>query len=216
MSNRILTFEYRPFGVLTDLSSVPLMSDPTGYFGIKEVVSGTIVSINDTPMIRMSVGTYQLSLIGLNTVNHLAWFEWIVAGGCRRVSYSFTPEIISGAIAVGSLVSMTRARLCSDLAGLSVEALNALILAASAAINKKYTIPETVPEEVQEACVQLMAYFKTGIGVASERLGDWAMSRASNATFPDMVTLLLAEYKTPRTPPRVVKEEVSECTIDNF
>lgn len=105
-----------------------------------------------------------------------------------------------------ALVTKIRARLNTTLAGLTDSQLNVLIGAASVLISRRYTIPDPIPSDVEEACVQFMAYMTQEFGMVTERLGDWSTSRfEGTSAWPSVITLLLYDYKTPTAGPRAVE-----------
>lgn len=103
---------------------------------------------------------------------------------------------------MADLVNKTRARLNGSLTSLTDTQLDALISAASVLINRRYAIPVIVPADVEEACVQFMVFMTQDFGMVTERLGDWSESRfQGTSAWPNIVTLLLYDYKAPTRGP---------------
>lgn len=82
---RTLTITHRVDNVLTDLSSVPVLRDPTLVFGVKAVISGAILVPANTPFIRDSLGIYSYDLTGLTSgTQYTAWVERVYGGETKR------------------------------------------------------------------------------------------------------------------------------------
>ncbi len=97
---------------------------------------------------------------------------------------------------MADLIDKTRAKQNDNLAGLSDDQLDVLISAVSVFINRYYTIPGTVPADVEEAAVLLMVHIVHEDGLISDRLADWGKAwAAGSASFPNMATQILYGYK---------------------
>lgn len=112
---------------------------------------------------------------------------------------------------MSAYITKVRAKMHTQLMAVPDATLDALILAASAMIDDKYTItgtsfPTDTPADVQEAVVQVTVHLLNMYSV-SERLGDWNMSQAQSTQLPSLVTLMLYPYKTPKLSPCVIKED---------
>ncbi len=111
---------------------------------------------------------------------------------------------------MSTLVTEARARLNVKLKRMNAEELAALNAAVSAFILNNYSIPGSsfpadTPGDVQEACVQLMAFFKSDQSVLQERLGDWGvMYKSGTSGFPSTIGLLLRAYPKIKQGPTVV------------
>jgi len=109
---------------------------------------------------------------------------------------------------MAALITTERAKLNRSLRDLSDDSLDALILAASGMINSRYTIPETVPSEVEEACVRLVVFLSQDQSIFSRTIGEFTeMKRPS---IPYIITLMLLVYKTPCAGPEVVHTDITE------
>ncbi len=106
---------------------------------------------------------------------------------------------------MADLITVARARLNPDLAGQTTERLNVLISVSSIMINRLYTIAESVPEDVQQACVLLSLYLTKDFDASSDRLGDWGRTSSSSSgsapKISPIITRLLYPYKTPGLAP---------------
>lgn len=105
---------------------------------------------------------------------------------------------------MADLITASRAQQHPAFKNVNDSYLTGLISAASIAINAKYTISESVTEDVQEACVLFMIYLKEDLGLSAERLGEYASVR--HGKIPFAITLLLSAYKKPMAGPIVYKE----------
>lgn len=112
------------------------------------------------------------------------------------------------------LVSTTRARMQTTLAGLSDDALEALIAAVSNVIIARYdipgaTFPDDTPPEVQEAVVQYMTVLQRDASVTTERLGDWSATSSTGASqIPAFIATFLRRYIKKVRGPQVVKVDL--------
>jgi len=99
MATRLINQTWKVDGVLTDATSVKL-SDPTGTFGVKETVSGTVIVADGTDMTKTDTGTYQYSFTDSEDVAYTAYIEVVYDGA----TYHFERDIPARA-ATGTMLA---------------------------------------------------------------------------------------------------------------
>lgn len=83
-----LVFTLKIDGVLTDLDTLPLLSSPSGTFGVKRLDTDATVVPNDTVMPRESVGRYVYNLgEPAPGLDYEYWVEWVYQGATNRTKF---------------------------------------------------------------------------------------------------------------------------------
>jgi hypothetical protein len=88
-----LTFRWRIAGVLTDLPSVPLLSDPTGAFGVRRNDTAATVVADATPMVHAGTGVYTYTFAAPAPSLEYSWWAEVAYTGNV---YHFEREFADG------------------------------------------------------------------------------------------------------------------------
>ncbi len=99
MATRLIRKTWTVDGVLTNVTSATL-SDPTGTYGVRETVSGTVTVADGTAMTNSSTGVYEYSFTDAEDTAYTAYIEIVYSGS----TYHFEVDIPARA-AVGDMVA---------------------------------------------------------------------------------------------------------------
>jgi hypothetical protein len=114
---------------------------------------------------------------------------------------------------MANLVTIDRARKNPVLASLATGVLDTLISVASLIVERNYSVPEgSVPEDLQEAVVQIMVLLHQRNSPFSEKLGDWSITNFStgSSALPNIISFLLKPYELPARAMTVVEVDLDE------
>jgi len=79
MVDRTISQTFKVGNVLTDVTTAKL-SDPTGAYGIKEAVAGTVTVADGTAMTNTATGTYEYTLDATVNIAYTAYIEFVYDG----------------------------------------------------------------------------------------------------------------------------------------
>ncbi|MHC4705416.1 MAG: hypothetical protein ACYTFQ_33145 [Planctomycetota bacterium] len=99
MATRLISKTWKVEDVLTDVTTA-LLSDPTGAYGVKETVSGTVTVADGTAMTKSATGTYEYSFTDTEDIAYTAYVEFVYDGA----TYHFEVDIPARS-AVGAMVA---------------------------------------------------------------------------------------------------------------
>ncbi|MHC4372171.1 MAG: hypothetical protein ACYSW8_31590, partial [Planctomycetota bacterium] len=99
MATRLISKTWKVEDVLTDVTTA-LLSDPTGAYGVKETVSGTVTVADGTAMTKSATGTYEYSFTATEDIAYTAYVEFVSDGA----TYHFEVDIPARS-AVGAMVA---------------------------------------------------------------------------------------------------------------
>lgn len=97
MATRYVTKEWEVEGVLTNVTSAKL-SDPTGTYGIKETVSGTVIVADGTDMTSSATGVYEYSFTDTEDIAYTAYVEIVYDGSTHRFELDIPARSAVGAM----------------------------------------------------------------------------------------------------------------------
>jgi hypothetical protein len=97
MATRLISQTWKVENVLTDVTTAKL-SDPTGAYGVKETVSGTVTVADGTDMTKSATGTYEYSFTDTEDIAYTAYVEFVYEGNTYHLEVDIPARSASGAM----------------------------------------------------------------------------------------------------------------------